>query len=748
MVDYSSSLPQLQQFQAPNLLAIAGQGQQMQANAMLMQEKMRGMAESNALRDLIAKGVDFTTPEGQRALFAVAPNAAPQLIKTQLEIAGQQRTNEKAMAELAVKRIAYRRDLLPNVNDQNTWSAWRAGTIEAIPGTASLLPEAYSPEAKQRAAMSADQFIAANKPEIREQQTETGRRFVSVTPQGAATIPGSEVGAAPQYKEQLTDTGRRVIAITPQGATVVPGSEVGTAPLIKEQETPTGRRFVSVTPQGAVAVPGSEVNTPQGFEFKMDKDGAPFALGKRDGILYPIVNGVPVIPGTSTPAPGVTLPGTGAAAPAAAAPAAGAPAQRGASATDMPTITRQIFTGEGTGRNPLSSAKDPFQMINSTFVGMFRQMYPEQAQGKTDREIVAMRTPELSAQMGPVLIQQNARTLSNAGIVPNAGNVYLAHFLGPQGALAAFRANPNTPAIDVVGKDAVDANPTIMKGKTIGEVIQFANNYMDRQAGFPAARGVAARGPFVPNVPSETAMSPMAPTVANAMALGMAGAIPPPANAMVAPSTPAQLSAPPIAAPTAARAPAPVTPEFGKGTKSLTATEEKKLRDDIAVDYASARSTIATMDDVIKSVDDLRKVPDKDKDAILGFIDARTPVTRRGSITAQAKLDNLVGQVTAMGKAATALSGAVGNMAVQEWKIVADQIASLDPTRLDARELNKQLEIIEAKAKAAASRTRDAYRRQYAEEFDRFGDRFKLPEDSSSGGKPPSVEDLLKKYGG
>jgi hypothetical protein len=717
MVDYSSSLPQLQQFQAPNLLAIAGQGQQMQANAMLMQEKMRGMAESNALRDLIAKGVDFTTPEGQRALLAVAPNAAPQLIKTQLEIAGQQRANEKAVAELAAKRIEYHRDLLPNVNDQNTWAAWRAGTLKDLPGAASMLPEIYSPEAKQRAAMSADQFIAANKPDIKEQLTGTGRRFVS---------------------------------ITPQGMTVIPGSEVGAAPLIKERETATGKEMVSVTPQGVTPIPGSEVNLPQAFDFKMDKDGVPFALGKRDGVLYPIVDGIPVIPGTNTPAPGVTVPGMGAGAPAAAAPAAGAPAQRGAAATDMPTITQQIFTGEGTGRNPLSTARDPFQMINSTFVGMFRQMYPEQARGKTDQEIVAMRTPELSAQMGPVLIQQNARALSNAGITPNAGNVYLAHFLGVKGALDAFRANPNTPAIDVVGEAAVNANPRIMKGKTIGEVIQFANNYMDRQAGFPAARGAAARGPFVPNIPSETAMSPMAPTVANAMALGMAGAIPPPApaNAMVAPPAAAPVSAPPIAAPTPTAPPAPTTPEFGKKAKSLTATEEKKLRDDIAVDYASARSTIATMDDVLKSVDDLRKVPDKDKEAILGFIDARTPVTRRGSISAQAKFDNLVGQVTAMGKAATSLSGAVGNMAVQEWKIVADQIASLDPTRLDAKELNKQLELIEAKAKAAASRTRDAYRRQYFEEFDRFGDRFKLPEDSSSGGKPPSVEDLLKKYGG
>jgi hypothetical protein len=342
---------------------------------------------------------------------------------------------------------------------------------------------------------------------------------------------------------------------------------------------------------------------PQGFEFKMDKDGAPFALGKRDGILYPIVNGIPVVPGTNTPAPGVTLPGAApaaaapaaaapaAAAPAAAAPAAAAPAQRGAAATDMPTITQQIFTGEGTGRNPLSSARDPFQMINSTFVGMFRQMYPEQAQGKTDREIVAMRTPELSAQMGPVLIQQNARALSNAGITPNAGNVYLAHFLGPQGALAAFRANPNTPAIDVVGKDAVDANPTIMKGKTIGEVIQFANNYMDRQAGFPAARGAAARGPFVPNVPSETTMSPMAPTVANAMALGMAGAIPPPANAMIAPSAPVQLSAAPIVAPAPTAPPAPTGAEFGKG-------KEAKGRDQVNATLSKMAQAYDRLEDV------------------------------------------------------------------------------------------------------------------------------------------------------
>jgi len=65
-------------------------------------------------------------------------------------------------------------------------------------------------------------------------------------------------------------------------------------------------------------------------------------------------------------------------------------------------------------------------------------------------------------------------------------------------------------------------------------------------------------------------MSPMAPTVANAMALGMAGAIPPPApaNAMVAPPAAAPVSAPPIAAPAPTAPPAPTGAEFGKGKEA------------------------------------------------------------------------------------------------------------------------------------------------------------------------------------
>jgi hypothetical protein len=47
---------------------------------------------------------------------------------------------------------------------------------------------------------------------------------------------------------------------------------------------------------------------------------------------------------------------------------------------------------------------------------------------------------------------------------------------------------------------------------------------------------------------------------------------------------------------------------------------------------------------------------------------------------------------------------------------------------MNPADLDRQVALIEAQAIGTANRIRDAYQRQYVEEFDRFGDRFKLPE--------------------
>ena len=175
------------------------------------------------------------------------------------------------------------------------------------------------------------------------------------------------------------------------------------------------------------------------------------------------------------------------------------------------------------------------------------------------------------------------------------------------------------------------------------------------------------------------------------------------------------------------------------GPKPLTPVQEAKLRDNIAKDYKSARSTISMMLDpiagVVATVDKVRKLSPAQKEAITGY-SGYLPSITPGSRSADTAIKNLRGKVTEMGKSAAALTGAIGQMAVQEWRIVSDMIASLDIEGMEPADLDNQLDIIEAQARRAAEVTRDAYENQYVEEFARYPGRFQLP---SSAGKTPVV---------
>jgi hypothetical protein len=175
------------------------------------------------------------------------------------------------------------------------------------------------------------------------------------------------------------------------------------------------------------------------------------------------------------------------------------------------------------------------------------------------------------------------------------------------------------------------------------------------------------------------------------------------------------------------------------GPKPLTPVQEARLRDNIAKDYKSARSTISMMLDpiagVVATVDKVRKLSPAQKEAVTGY-SGYLPSITPGSRSADTAIKNLRGKVTEMGKSAAALTGAIGQMAVQEWRIVSDMIASLDIEGMEPADLDNQLDIIEAQARRAAEVTRDAYENQYVEEFARYPGRFQLP---SSAGKTPVV---------
>jgi hypothetical protein len=109
-------------------------------------------------------------------------------------------------------------------------------------------------------------------------------------------------------------------------------------------------------------------------------------------------------------------------------------------------------------------------------------------------------------------------------------------------------------------------------------------------------------------------------------------------------------------------------------------------------------------------------------------------------------LANLRGKVTALGKATAAMSGAIGSIANQEWKILSDQIAVLDEVKGKGPLLD-QIVLLEEQAQGAAARIRDTYEKTRAEDFERFPQFRDLPaprgKKDSGGG---NIDALLDKY--
>ena len=180
---------------------------------------------------------------------------------------------------------------------------------------------------------------------------------------------------------------------------------------------------------------------------------------------------------------------------------------------------------------------------------------------------------------------------------------------------------------------------------------------------------------------------------------------------------------------TPARGPIPASQfvaERQAAPKPLTAPEERKLRNEIAKDFNSVNATIDQMNGVISAAKDVADLPENTKESIAGW-SGLAPSFRSSSREGDRRWRNLEGKITQLGQQAASLSGAIGSMAVQEWKIVRDMIANTDITNMTVEGLNRQIELIESQARGAMSRVRDTYERQYQEEFGRFGDRFKLP---------------------
>ena len=153
--------------------------------------------------------------------------------------------------------------------------------------------------------------------------------------------------------------------------------------------------------------------------------------------------------------------------------------------------------GDPYAKNPNSSASGPGQFIDSTWLSTIKAARPDLANGKSDSELLALKTdPDLSRQMTEAYAAQNGDRLTKAGFDANPGNIYLAHFAGPNGAINVLSANPNTPVVEILGAKVAAANP-FLRNMTAGQLAGWAANKVGGSAA-PVQTAQAATGSLQP----------------------------------------------------------------------------------------------------------------------------------------------------------------------------------------------------------------------------------------------------------
>jgi hypothetical protein len=269
-------------------------------------------------------------------------------------------------------------------------------------------------------------------------------------------------------------------------------SNIGTNLLAASQPGLTGaQRAAAISQVGAapaayndVIKNGSAVQLQRAQIEKLRRDGA------RDAAWMALLRGGnPAAAGTS---------GT----PAVVAPNNAVASAPGASPFAATVVSTENAGGSPDARNPLSSAMGDGQFLRDTWIPLVRQERPDLAAGKTDDEILALRSDgALSRQMIDAYARQNARALGSAGVPVTPAHVALAHRFGPSGALSLIRASDDAPMPSIMPESVIAANPDL-RDKTVGQVRaafnqRFAN--LPVPGSQPAAGAAPAASPS-PNV--------------------------------------------------------------------------------------------------------------------------------------------------------------------------------------------------------------------------------------------------------
>lgn len=154
--------------------------------------------------------------------------------------------------------------------------------------------------------------------------------------------------------------------------------------------------------------------------------------------------------------------------------------------------------GNPTARNPLSSATGAGQFIADTWMQFVREERPDLAQGRSRSQILALRNDyQLSREATTWYARSNERYLQRHGLPITPGNLYLAHFAGPEGAREVLQANPGASVRSVLGANVVRSNP-FLRGRSVQWAINWAAEKMGSVNFVPTAQQEEGAGQINP----------------------------------------------------------------------------------------------------------------------------------------------------------------------------------------------------------------------------------------------------------
>jgi hypothetical protein len=127
--------------------------------------------------------------------------------------------------------------------------------------------------------------------------------------------------------------------------------------------------------------------------------------------------------------------------------------------------------GNPNAKNPNSTATGLGQFTDATWLPLIKKHRPDLAAGKTDQQLLDMRTnKDLSSDMIEAHAKDNEPLLAQNGVPPTDGAVYGAHVFGADGYSKIHNADPATPIESLIGARTAKING--MTGKTAGQVTQ------------------------------------------------------------------------------------------------------------------------------------------------------------------------------------------------------------------------------------------------------------------------------------